>query len=44
MSGPDCPLPAKDPLRIKAMADKANTLRHLDRLDESLSLYKAAWE
>ena len=35
-------LPEKHPLRIKAMGKKANALRHLGLLDESLSLYEAA--
>ena len=35
-------LPAKYPLRINATGDKANALRCLGRLNESLALYKSA--
>ena len=35
-------LPAKDPLRIRAMGTKAGALRRVGRLDESLALFKAA--
>ena len=35
-------LPERDPRRISAMGHKANALRMLKRLDESLSLYEAA--
>ena len=37
-------LPPKDPRRIKAIGNKANALRGLDRLDESLALFEAALE
>ena len=35
-------LPATDPLRISAMCSKAGALDCVDRLDESLALFKAA--
>ena len=35
-------LPAEDSLRIRAMGDKANSLRDLCQLDESLDLFEAA--